>query len=59
MHNTPLRNAEFQVTFTETNLRFLLTDNPQDPIRIERCKAQLEEANQLVETIKRELNPEL
>lgn len=44
MHNTPLANAEFRVTFTETNLRWVLGEVPQNPDKIAKVKAQLDEA---------------
>lgn len=51
MHNTPLQNAEFALTFTETNLHWLLGAEPQDNEAIERCKAQITERKKEVITL--------
>lgn len=52
MSPTILQNAEFQVTFTETNLRYLLGEEHPDEAAIARCEVQLREAEQLVTSIK-------
>jgi hypothetical protein len=31
MHNTPERNRDFQIAFTETNLRWLYGEQPSRP----------------------------
>lgn len=43
MDITPLQNAEFALTFTESNLLWLLGAEPQDNEAIEICKAQITE----------------
>ncbi len=55
-HNTPLRNAEFRVTFVETNLRYVLGDIPLDPDKVARVRAQLEEAKKELELVKKNLS---
>jgi hypothetical protein len=44
MHNTIKANLEFQITFTETNLRYALGDIPQDNQLIEFLKLNIEAA---------------
>lgn len=43
MHNTPLQNLEFQLAFTETNLRWMLGEEPRDIPLIEKTKAKISE----------------
>ncbi len=50
-HNTPIENARFRVTFTETNLRYALGASPPDQELIAKIKGQLEEANALVQSL--------
>ena len=38
MHNTPKRNLEFQITFTETNLRYLLGETVPDQEKIRKAR---------------------
>ena len=52
MHNTPLANAEFRVTFVETNLRWVLGEVPQNPDKIAKVKAQLEDAKNQVNLLR-------
>jgi hypothetical protein len=46
MSPTPIENAAFRVTFTETNLRYLLGAETPDKAAVARCKKQLKEAQQ-------------
>jgi hypothetical protein len=46
-----IANAEFRVTFTETNLRYLLGDENPDQDKIARCRAQLAEAKEELKQI--------
>lgn len=48
MHNTPKSNLEFQITFTETNLRYLLGENVPDTEKIR-------QARESISTLKNEL----
>ncbi len=48
MHNAPNKNLEFQIAFTETNIRYLLGPTPQNDKLIKKhratvakCKAKL------------------
>ena len=43
MHNSPRKNLEFQITFTETNLRYLLGATPLDEDKIAKNRAALAE----------------
>ena len=38
MHNTPKSNLEFQITFTETNLRYLLGETVPDAEKIRKAR---------------------
>ncbi len=49
--NDELKNAEFRVAFTETNLRFALVANPLDNELIARIKAQLDDAERALRLI--------
>jgi hypothetical protein len=51
-HNTPLENAEFRVAFTETNLRYLLSETPQNPEKIANVIAELQTAKNELELLK-------
>jgi len=42
MHNTPLENLEFSLTWSETNLRWLLGEEPLRTELIESTKANIE-----------------
>jgi hypothetical protein len=52
MHNTPIENAAFRVTFTETNLLYLLGAETPNKAAIARCKKQLKEARQNLKQLK-------
>ena len=54
MHNSPIRNVEFQQAFCETNLRYLLGEDQTDPEIIRRIKFMKEEIVRL-ERLKEEL----
>ena len=55
MHNTPRANLEFQITFTETNLRWFLGSSPPDLERIAACKKKIEELKKdLAELLKKD-----
>lgn len=56
-HNTPLANAEFQLAFTETNLRWLLGETPQDAEKIARTRQAIAEAEALIERLKSDVTP--
>jgi hypothetical protein len=43
MNNTPKANLEFQITFTETNLRWELGSSPPDQTRIKAIKKKISE----------------
>lgn len=53
MHNTPLQNAEFALTFTETNLRWLLGEEPPNEAKIATCKAQIEARKLEIEQLRK------
>ncbi len=55
MHNSPLKNAEFALTFTETNLRYLLGEtHPSDKqkAQIEQCKIWIQERKDEIAKLK-------
>jgi hypothetical protein len=52
MHDTPIENAAFRVTFTETNLLYLLGAETPNKAAIARCKKQLKEARQNLKQLK-------
>jgi hypothetical protein len=43
MHNSPQANLEFQITFTETNLRWLLGESVPDVKKIQSTRDKLTE----------------
>lgn len=51
MHNSPLKNAEFALAFTETNLRWLLGEEPPNEEKIAACKAQIEARKKEIEEL--------
>jgi hypothetical protein len=53
MHNTPLANAEFQLTFCETNLRWLLGDEPRDEAKIDYTQSEITRLKEHVNTLKK------
>jgi 5-bromo-4-chloroindolyl phosphate hydrolysis protein len=53
MSPTPIENAAFRVTFTETNLRYLLDAETPDKAAVARCKKQLNEARQNLKQLKK------
>ena len=52
MHNTPLANAEFQLTFCETNLGWLLGDESPDEEKISFMKSEIVRLKKLISTLK-------
>lgn len=42
-HNTPQANLDFEITWNETNLRWLLGEEPRNEPLIEATKKKLEE----------------
>ncbi len=54
-HNTPIRNAEFALTFCETNLRYLLGATVRDEALIAKTKGWIEERK--LEIAKLQTNP--
>lgn len=57
MEPTPIENAAFRVTFTETNLRYLMSDENPNHEAIARCKAQLKCAKQSLKLARAEGSP--
>ena len=43
MHNSPRANLEFQITFTESNLRWELDSLPPDAAKILACQKKIQE----------------
>jgi len=48
-----INNLEFQITFTETNLRYLAGDNPPNLEKIESVKAKIEELKNKLQKLKK------
>jgi hypothetical protein len=46
-------NLEFQITFTETNLRYLAGDNPPNLEKIESVKVKIEELKNKLQKLKK------
>lgn len=57
MHNTKLQNAEFALTSTECNLRYILGDNPRNEKLIKNTKRIIEAYKRYIRLLKR--NPEI
>jgi peptidoglycan hydrolase CwlO-like protein len=51
-HNTDLRNAEFELTWNETNLRYLLTDVNPSQEKIEATKKRIEQVKENIQNLK-------
>lgn len=51
-HNTDLRNAEFELTWNETNLRYLLTDVNPSQEKIEATKKRIEQIKINIQSLK-------
>lgn len=51
MHKTPKQNLEFKITWLETNIRYLLGDDPIKTELLEKNKTWLEEAKLELEKI--------
>lgn len=49
-HNTPEANLAFQITWTETNLRYLLGEEPRQESLIAAVKAKIAELKALRES---------
>ena len=43
MHNSPRKNLEFEITFAETNLRWLQGENPPNGAKIRDSIAKIKE----------------
>jgi peptidoglycan hydrolase CwlO-like protein len=52
-HNTDLRNAEFELTWNETNLRYLLTDVNPSQEKIEATKKRIDQAKEKIQNLKK------
>jgi peptidoglycan hydrolase CwlO-like protein len=53
-HNTDLRNAEFELTWNETNLRYLLTDVNPSQEKIEATKKRIDQVKVNIQGLKTE-----
>jgi peptidoglycan hydrolase CwlO-like protein len=53
-HNTDLRNAEFELTWNETNLRYLLTDVNPSQEKIEAVKKRIDQVKANIQSLKNE-----
>ena len=53
-HNTDLRNAEFELTWHETNLRYLLTDVNPSQEKIEATKKRIDQVKAKIQSLKNE-----
>ena len=51
-HKTDLRNAEFELTWNETNLRYLLTDVNPSQKKIEATKKRIEQIKINIQSLK-------
>jgi peptidoglycan hydrolase CwlO-like protein len=51
-HNTDLRNAEFELTWNETNLRYLLTDVNPSQEKIEATKKRIDQVKANIQSLK-------
>jgi peptidoglycan hydrolase CwlO-like protein len=56
-HNTDLRNAEFELTWNETNLRYLLTDVNPSQEKIEAVKKRIDQVKANIQSLKNETKP--
>jgi uncharacterized coiled-coil protein SlyX len=45
MHNTPKSNLEFQIAFTETNLRYLIGETVPDEQKINKARETISQLN--------------
>jgi peptidoglycan hydrolase CwlO-like protein len=52
--NTDLRNAEFELTWNETNLRYLLTDVNPSQEKIEAVKKRIDQVKANIQSLKNE-----
>jgi len=48
-----IKNLEFQITFTETNLRYLAGEEPPNLEKIESVKAKIEELKNKLQKLKK------
>jgi peptidoglycan hydrolase CwlO-like protein len=55
--NTDLRNAEFELTWNETNLRYLLTDVNPSQEKIEAVKKRIDQVKANIQSLKNETKP--
>jgi hypothetical protein len=53
MHNTPEQNLEFQLTFCENNLRYLLGDEVSNEEKIEYMKSEIKRIKKELENFKK------
>ena len=53
-HNTPQENLEFQITFTQSNLYYLLDEDPQNEPLIEATLKKLKELNEKLKELNHE-----
>ena len=56
-HNTDLQNAEFELTWNETNLRYLLTDVNPSQEKIEATKKRIDQVKANIQSLKNETKP--
>jgi hypothetical protein len=51
-HNTDLQNAEFELTWNETNLRYLLGDENPSQEKIEATKKRIAQVKENIQNLK-------
>jgi len=52
-HNTDLQNAEFELTWNETNLRCLLGDENPNQKKIEATKKRIDQVKENIQSLKK------
>ena len=52
-HNTDLQNAEFELNWNETNLRYLLTDVNPSQEKIEATKKRIAQVKENIQNLKK------
>lgn len=51
MHNSPKKNLEFEITFTETNLFYFLGETPVNEEKIKQIRAKISELKEKLKTL--------
>lgn len=51
MHNSPLKNKEFQLSFTENNLRYVLGEKPINQELVNRIENQIKTIKEEIEEL--------